>query len=128
MGSLSEEKRQPLKKPILPDRSNRSYVMHVRRLQKQFSFHNSDIIAMDETPLWNDMVSNTTVEVTGSKEVAMKSTGHDKVRVTVCLAGKVDGSKCKSLYRIQRSQKRKQALHEEFKRTCSVALRQWMDE
>ena len=65
--------------------------MHVRRLQKQFSFHNSDIIAMDETPLWNDMVSNTTVEVTGSKEVAMKSTGHDKLRVTVCLAGKADG-------------------------------------
>ena len=60
-----------------------SYVMHVRRLQKQFNFHDADIIVMDETPVWNDMVSNTTVEKTGSKEVPMKSTGHDKIRVSV---------------------------------------------
>ena len=39
-----------------------AYVMHVRRLQKQFNFRESDIIAMDETPVWSDMVSNTTVE------------------------------------------------------------------
>ena len=37
------------------------------------------------------MVSNTTVEKNGSKEVPMKSTGHDKVRVSVCLTGKADG-------------------------------------
>ena len=58
-----------------------AYVMHVRRLQKRFSFDDTNIIAMDETAVWNDMVSNTTVEKTGSKEVNMKSTGHDKVRV-----------------------------------------------
>ena len=45
------------------------YVMHVRQIQKQFNFHDADIIAMDETPVWNDMVSNTTVEKTLSKEV-----------------------------------------------------------
>ena len=55
---------------------------------------------MDETPLSNDMVSNTTVEVTGSKEVSMESTGHDKVCVTVYLtdlskAENADGTKCK---------------------------------
>ena len=66
-----------------------SYIMHVRRLQKQFNFLDADIIAMDETPVWNDMVSNTTVEKTGSKEVAMKSTGHDKARVSVCVASLV---------------------------------------
>ena len=38
----------------------------------------------DEAPVWNDMVSNTTVEKTGSKEVPMKSTGHDKVCFSVC--------------------------------------------
>ena len=32
-----------------------SYIMHVRRLQKQFNFLDADIIAMDETPVWNDM-------------------------------------------------------------------------
>ena len=91
MDSLSEEKLRPLKKihPIMIDRIV-SYVLHIRRLQKQFNFRDADIIAMDETPVWNDMVSNTTVEKTRSKEVPMKSTGHDKVRVSVCLAGKAD--------------------------------------
>ena len=56
-----------------------AYVMHIRRIQKQFNFSDADIIAMDETSVWNDMVSNTTVEKTGSKEVPMKSTGYDKV-------------------------------------------------
>ena len=34
-----------------------SYIMHVRRLQKQHSFAFSDILAMDETPVWNDIMS-----------------------------------------------------------------------
>ena len=46
---------------------------------------------MDETPLWKDMVSNTIVEATGSKEVAMKWTGYDKIHVTVCWLGKQMG-------------------------------------
>ena len=58
-----------------------AYVMHVRRIQKQFNFHDANIIVMDETSVWNDMVSNTTVEKTVSKEIPMKSTGHNKVRV-----------------------------------------------
>ena len=58
-----------------------SYFMHVRRLQKQHSFALSDTLAMDETPLWNDVVSNTTVESTGARDGPVKSTGHDKVRV-----------------------------------------------
>ena len=38
-----------------------SYAMHIHRLKKQFNFTNECIIAMDETPVWNDMVSSTTV-------------------------------------------------------------------
>ena len=72
-----------------------AYVMHVRRIQKQFNFHDGDIFAMDETSVWNDMVFNTTVEKTGFKEVPMKSTGHDKIRVSVCLTRKADGTRLK---------------------------------
>ena len=36
-----------------------AYVMHIRRIKKQFNFHDADI-AMNETPVWIDMVSNTT--------------------------------------------------------------------
>ena len=91
-----------------------AYVMHVRRLQKQFSFHDTDIIAMDETPVWNDMVSNTTVEKTGSQEVNMKSTGHDKVRVSVCLAGKADGTRLKPFIVFKGAKRECKSLHEEF--------------
>ena len=58
-----------------------AFVMHFRRIQKPFNFHNANIIGMDETSVWNDMISNTTVEKTGSKEIPMKSTGHEKVCV-----------------------------------------------
>ena len=67
------------KYPSIIDRKM-SYVMHGRRIQKQFSFHNSNIIAMHETLVRNDMVFNTTVKVTATKKVTVKSTGHDKVR------------------------------------------------
>ena len=95
--------------------------MHVRRLQKQFSFDDTDIIAVDEMSVWNDMVSNTTVEKTGSKEVNMKSTGHDKVRVSVCLTGKADGIRLIPFIVFKGTKRESKALHDEFNRKCSVA-------
>ena len=35
-----------------------------------------DILAMDETAVWNDMISNTTIEKRGEHTVNLKSTGH----------------------------------------------------
>ena len=107
-----------------------SYIMHVRRLQKQHSFALSDILPMDETPLWNDMESNTTVESTGVRDVPMKSTGHDKVRVSVCLTGKGDGTKCKPFIVFADARRESKSLHEEFKRRCSMAssANGWMNE
>ena len=72
-----------------------AYVMHVRQIQEQLNFDNVDIILNYEIPIWNDMVSNTTVEKTGLKEVPMKSTGHDEVRVSFCLTLKIDGMRLK---------------------------------
>ena len=107
-----------------------AHVMHVRRLKKQFSFHDTDIIAMDETPVWNGMVSNTTVEKTGSQEVNMKPTGHDKVRVSVCLAGKADGTRLKPFIVFKGGKRECKSLHEEFRGKCSVAssANGWMNE
>ena len=39
---------------------------------------------MDEITVWNDMISNTIVEKTWAKEVPLKSTRKEKVRVLVC--------------------------------------------
>ena len=40
-----------------------SYIVHVRQLEKQHSFALSDILALDETPVWNDMVLNFTPDI-----------------------------------------------------------------
>ena len=52
---------------------------------------------MDETAIWADMTSGMTVEQTGARTVSLKTTGHEKVRVSVCLAAKADGSKIKPI-------------------------------
>ena len=42
---------------------------------------------MDETAVWAwaDMVANTTVDDIGTRSVSLKTTEHEKVRVSVCL-------------------------------------------
>ena len=59
-----------------------SFVMHARQLQRQYNFAPHNIVAMDESAVWNDMVSETT--------------GHGKLRVSVCFAAKLDGIKLKT--------------------------------
>jgi len=70
-----------------------SYILYARRFAAKYNYSQSNIIAMDETPVWMDMVSDTTVDKTGSRTVTMKSTGHEKSRVSVCLTAKADGTK-----------------------------------
>ena len=51
---------------------------------------------MDETAIWADMPANTansTVDVRGSTSVPILTNGHEKQRITVCLATMADGSK-----------------------------------
>ena len=50
---------------------------------------------MDETSIWNDMMSNTTIDKQGANSVCLKTTGHEKCMVSVCLAAKADGTKLK---------------------------------
>ena len=73
-----------------------SYVIQFRRLQEKHKYKASDIIAMDETPVWCDMLSETTVDATVKKSITLKSTGHEKARVSDCLATKTDGTKLKT--------------------------------
>ena len=76
------------------------------------------------------MVSETTVGATGAKDVPMKSTGHDKVRVSVCLAVKLDGTKLKSFIIFDAAKRESKSLHHEYKRQCSVvsSSNAWMNE
>ena len=45
----------------------------------------SNILNMDETPIWFDMARNFTIDQIGEKTVHIRSTGNEKNRFTVVL-------------------------------------------
>ena len=106
-----------------------SYVIQVRWLQKKHKYSHSNINAMDETPVWCDMVAETTIDAVGKKSITLKTTGHEKPRVSVCLAAKVDGTKLKPMVIFKGAKRESAALNEEFKRRVVVAtsVNGWMD-
>ena len=53
---------------------------------------NGFICNMDKTAIWADMPANSTVDVRGCASVSILTTGHEKQRITVCLAAMADGS------------------------------------
>lgn len=55
------------------------------------------ILNMDETPVYLDMVSNTTLDIRGAKEVLVQTTGQEKQRVTVVLTVTAAGTKLKPM-------------------------------
>ena len=58
----------------------------LKALRIQHNFDKSLIINMDETPMWFDMPSSTTVDVQGKREILVRGTGAHKRRFTVTLA------------------------------------------
>ena len=71
-----------------------SYILYVRQLKQRNNYDLDCIIAMDETAMCHEMISNTTVTDKGTKSVFLKTTGHEK-KVTVTLAAKANGDKLK---------------------------------
>ena len=76
------------------------------------------------------MVSNTTVDTVGAQSVPLKTTGHEKVMVTVCLAAKADGTKLKLFIVFRGAKRETKALDEEFRSKCVVqtSANAWMNE
>ena len=72
-----------------------SYILYVRQLKQRNNYDLDCVIAMDETAMWHEMISNTIVTDKGTKSVALKTTGHEKNKVTVTLAAKANGDKLK---------------------------------
>lgn len=106
-----------------------AYVLRIRRLRLQHNYSMNNIYAMDETPVWLDMVSSTTIESTGSKTVTLKSTGHEKSRVSVCLTAKANGEKLKPFIVFKGAKREVEKLNKEFSGKCVVAssVNGWMD-
>ena len=107
-----------------------AYVLQARILSKRFGYQPCNIIAMDETAVWADMTSETTVESKGARTVCLKTTGHEKVKVSVCLAAKADGSKMKPMIVFGGGKREVKKLNEEFRSKCVIASsgNAWMNE
>ena len=85
---------------------------------------------MDETVVWAEMLSDTTVNAKGAKTITMKSTGHENVRVTVCLTATADGRKLKPMIVFKGAKRESILLNQEFKGRCFIAssTNGWMNE
>ena len=75
---------------------------------------------MEETSFWNDMVSNTTIKKQGAKSVCLKTIGHEKYMVSVCLATETNGTKLKPFVVFRAAKRESKSFDEEFKSRCVV--------
>lgn len=107
-----------------------SYILQVQRLSQRHEYQPSCIIAMDETLVWDDMVSNTTVDRVGASSINLKTTGHEKVMVTVCLSAQADGKKLKPFIVFRAAKCETKKLNEDFRHKCIVTTSSntWMNE
>ena len=69
-----------------------SYILQVCKLSKQHENQPPCITAMDEMLVWDDMVSNTTIDRVGVTSISLKMTRYEKVMVKVCLSARADGT------------------------------------
>ena len=85
---------------------------------------------MDETAVWKERLSSTTVDKVGSKTVSIKTTGHEKEKVSVCLAAKADGTKLKPFIMFTAGKRECAALNEQFRDKCIIKsdVIGWMNE
>ena len=93
-GNLLSVRRRTTESQKDPDRLI-AYILQVRQQRTRHFYSYSDIIAMDETAVWQDVLSSTTVDNVGEKSIQLKTTGHEKYKVSLCLTAKADGTKLK---------------------------------
>ena len=107
-----------------------SYILQVRRLSQRHEYQPPCIIAMDGTPVWDDMVSNTTIDRVGASSINLKTTGHEKVMVTVCLSARADGTKLKPFVVFRAAKRETKKPNEDFRHKCIVTTSSnaWMNE
>lgn len=70
-----------------------SFQRYAIRLRQEKNYMLGQIGNDDETPVWFDMPSSTTIAERGAKEVKLTSTGNGDSRFTVMLACMADGTK-----------------------------------
>ena len=98
------------------------YILHVYRLSIKYKYPPSSITTMDQTSVWNDMVSNNTIDKQGAKSVCLKTSEHEKCMISVCLAAKADGTKLKPFVIFRAANGESKSLDKELKSCCVVKI------
>ena len=105
-----------------------SLILYIKltRKKKADSFN----ITTDETAVWQDMLSSTTVDNAGEKSIRLKTAGHEKSKVSVCLAAKSDGTKLKLFIVFPGAKRETKQLNEKHKNKCYLAssVNGWMND
>ena len=97
-----------------------AYLLQARRLlSEKFKYNPTFIIAMNETAVWA-VTASTVVKATRKKEVLLKNTGHNKVRISVYLSAKVAGAKLKPFMVFGGAKRQSEALNREFGSRCAA--------
>lgn len=68
------------------------FYIHNMRLKRQYSY--GQVYAADETAVWIDPAGRTCVTNKSAKEVAVRTTGHGKLHITVMRCARENGIKC----------------------------------
>ena len=109
-----------------------SFILNVRRKFHEKGYAKENVIAIDETPIWLDMPSSTTVNEAGASSVTIRSTGHEKDRVTVCLAAKANGQKLKPFIVFRGGKRDVKRMNEDRRLSGKCVIRSsangWMNE
>ena len=106
-----------------------SFVDYVSKTVVSKRISEKDIIAMDETVVWFDMLSPNTIDVRGTKIVALKTTGHERSYLTVVLAAKADGTKLKPYIVFRGAIREAKAMQQEISRAVIATYANgWMND
>ena len=104
--------------------------MLVQRLTMKRKYSSNCITAVDKTAVWLNKVGNITVNTTGAKDIPLKSTGNEKLWVSVCWTAQVNGTQMKPFVIFQGAKQEAAALNKHFQH-CWVATsssNSWVNE
>uniref|UniRef100_A0A914NRU8 DDE-1 domain-containing protein n=1 Tax=Meloidogyne incognita TaxID=6306 RepID=A0A914NRU8_MELIC len=83
------------KPPEFYEKAIVDFIVYVRNKLVSGDISANCVYASDETAVWLDCSNSRCVAQKGSKDVSIMSSGHDKLRITVFLTGRMDGRKMK---------------------------------
>ncbi|RWR99058.1 pogo transposable element with KRAB domain-like protein, partial [Dinothrombium tinctorium] len=72
----------------------RSFLKFINDYKEKNSTNDIIFANMDEVPIWFDMPHCRSYDIKGSKNIKIKTTGNEKLRITVVLTAFSDGRKC----------------------------------